>query len=118
MFSKLYELNQQFNFTNSLLNQNFICIIQNLKNQYSIFLPQQNLSQTVSPINSMQTELFLDSAVKIRFEGNFLEYELFEAEIYAWLEKKSIIPTTEPYYCVLQTNNEFDFMVFDVYIGT
>lgn len=80
-------------------------------------IPKENImKETVS--DSVIALFYLDAAIKIRFEGSISEYQTFEPKVKKWLKEQSLPSPTNIYYCILQADDTFDFMIFDVYLST
>ncbi len=117
LYAKLCELNQTLHFTSSNTTDTIKFLIQENENHYILMIPKENImKETVS--DSVIALFYLDAAIKIRFEGSISEYQTFEPKVKKWLKEQSLPSPTNIYYCILQADDTFDFMIFDVYLST
>lgn len=118
LHSELYNLNQKLEFLKPQSFQPIKFVIKKEKNGYTIMIPQESIRKTNFFNFGQKKELHLNTALKIRFEGNIFEYEtVAHNNIQNWLINQSLI-ALNTYYCILQADDTFDFMIFDVYIET
>lgn len=117
LYTKLLELNKALKFTHSKASGNIQFLIQRKETYYTLMIPKENtLTETVS--DSIIDFFYLDSAIKIRFEGSIAEYEIVEPEIRRCIDAQWISSNPNTCYCILQADDTFDFMVFDIYISS
>ncbi len=92
-------------------------VIQIQEDEYCIYYDGAVWQKDEKINDKLLHHLYIESAIKIRYEGSLTEYEQEKEELEKVLDKNFLEKISDSYCYILQADKEYDFMVMDVYIG-
>lgn len=82
-------------------------IIQNMEEKYKIFYKRGNSS----------TDVMLENAIRIRFEGTCEEYENMRLRIKDEMDQKELVRKSDDFCKLIEVSFNDEFLVMDIYIA-